>query len=471
MKNKAGILLLGLLILTNISFSQQSDSQPPEATSAEAKLSFWDMPFLKKAYIDSSPNHRNDGIAVGELGVDAGNKDMIVKLAQEIADSTYGNYDSFLIAHKGKLLFESYYKRGRIDLPHFQASGTKSYTSLLFGRAIQLGYLTMADLDKPLVSFLKDLDPTKFVKGVEKITLHQALTMSSGLRFSEEEITNFRGNPELFKGLDQIQAFLELSAPVTSESQSYKYRGNDPIMAMQVLDAVVPGSAKDFIKSELLDKLGINNYSWKNDLSGIPFADTGSSMTSRDMLKLGTLVINKGQWNGEQLLSADYLAKATSAITRPNEDWQPETFFYGYLWYQTNLTAGDKSYDVNIAWGAGGNRIITIKALDLIIVITGHDGEDATIMDQVSKSIIPAFVKDEFPTIETRYFGEKPPGLLPKLFDPAIVSPEGRFEGGSIFTRYEERSISLGKMENMKNAHFLLFDMKTIVGGTNLRPI
>lgn len=318
---------------------------------------------------------------------------MIVKLAQEIAESTYGDYDSFLITHKSKLLFESYYKRGRINLPHPQASATKSYTGLLLGRAIQLGYLTMDDLDKPLVSFLKDLDSTKFIEGAEKITLHKALKMSSGLRFSDEEITKFRENPEQFNSLEQIQASLELSEPVTSDNQSVKYQGIDPIMAMQVLDAVVPGSAKDFIKNELLDKLGINNYSWRNDLSGMPSADSGLSITSRDMLKLGALVINEGQWNGEQLISADYLAKATSAIVRPNEDWQPKTFFYGYLWYQTNLTTGDKSYDVNIAWGGGGNRIITIKALDLIIAITAHDCEDDTIFAQVSKTIIPAFVK------------------------------------------------------------------------------
>lgn len=393
MKNITRRLLLILLLITSNSFSQQSDSQPPEATKAESQLSFWDMPFLKKAYIDSSPAYKNDGIAVGELGIDGGNKDKIIKLAHKIADSTYGDYDSFLVAYKDKLIFESYYKRGRINLPHFQASATKSYTGLVIGRAIQLGYLTMDDLDKPLISFLKDLDPTKFVKGVENITLHQAMTMSSGLRFSEEEITKFRENPEQFKGLEQIQAFFELSEPVTSESQNVKYQGVDPIIAMNVLDAVVPGSAKDFIKNELLDKLGINNYDWRNDLSGLPSADSGVNLTSRDMLKLGALVINKGLWNGEQLLSEDYLAKAMSAITQPNEDWQPETFFYGYLWYQTNLSAGNKSYDVNIAWGAGGNRIIAVKALDLIIVITGHDREDATIFSQVSTSILPAFIK------------------------------------------------------------------------------
>ena len=392
MKNITRLIYITLLLITSSSLAQQSDNLAPEATAAEAKISFWDLAYLKKAFIDTTPADKKDAIPVGELGVDGGNKEMIVELSEEIADSIHGLYNSLLIAHKGKFLFESYYRRGRVNLPHFQASITKVYTGMAIGRAIQLGYLTMSDLDKPLVNFLKDLDSTKFVGGAEKITLHNAMTMSSGLRFSQEQLKEFRENPDQFNGLDQIQAFLELSEPITSKSQSYKYQGPDPIMVMQVLDAVVPGTAKDFIKNELFDKLGINIFSWQNDLSGLPAGDTGSSITSRDMLKLGTLALNKGKWNGEQLISVEYMAKATSRITKPTEDWQPENFFYGYFWYQTNLTAGDKSYDVNIAWGAGGNRIIAIEELELIVVITGHDREDA-IMTQVSNIIIPAFVK------------------------------------------------------------------------------
>jgi CubicO group peptidase (beta-lactamase class C family) len=365
----------------------------PEATVAEAKLSFRDIPDLKKAFIDIAPADIKDGLVVAELDINGGNKNMIVKLAEELADNKHGDYDSLLIAHKGKLLFESYYKHGRINLPHFQNSATKGYASLLLGRAIQLGYLTMDDLDKPLVSFLKELDPTKFVEGVEKITLHQAMTMRSGLRFSDEEMTKFRNTPEVFKGLDQVQAFLELSDPVTSKSQIYKYQGPDPIMVMNVLDAVVPGSAKDFIKKEFFGKLAITNYKWRDDKSGLPIGDGRLSMTSRDMIKLGLLVTNKGQWNGEQLLSDDYLTKATSAITRATENWQePETFFYGYLWYQTDVAVSDKNYDVKIAWGGGGNRVISVEALDLVVVITGLDMEDK-IFAQVAEKILPAFVK------------------------------------------------------------------------------
>ncbi|KGJ99168.1 hypothetical protein [Thalassotalea sp. ND16A] len=96
--------------------------------------------------------------------------------------------------------------------------------------------------------------------------------------------------------------------------------------------------------------------------------------------------------HGEQLISANYLAYATSGITKATEDWQPDSFNYGYFWYQTDMIVGDKSYDVKIAWGGGGQHIIALEELDLIVVITGHDRED-TILAQVSKNILPAFVK------------------------------------------------------------------------------
>ena len=391
-KRVIAVVLLGGMSSFVATSAEDSADLAPEATAAEAQISFWDMPFLKKAYIDTTPADRKDGIAVGELGVDGGNKNKIVMLAQEIADSRHGGYDSLLIAHKGKLLFESYYQRARVNLPHFQSSTTKSYTSLALGRAIQMGYLTMADLNKPLVSFLKDLDPTTFVDGAEKITLHQALLMSSGIRISDEQREEFEKTPSRLKGQGEVQAFLERSAPITAKSQIFKYGGGQSNLVMQVIEAVVPGTAEAFIKNELLDKMGISNYRWQTGVSGLPEAGQRVSMTSRAMVKWGTLVINKGKWQGEQLISADYLAKATSSVTKATEDWHPKNFFYGYFWYQTNITIGDKNYDANLAWGGGGQRIITVAELDLIIVITGDDDED-TIMTQVSKIILPAFAK------------------------------------------------------------------------------
>ncbi|PCI63173.1 MAG: hydrolase [Kordiimonadales bacterium] len=369
----------------------------PEISAADANISFRDIPLLEKAFIDAAPTDRKDSISVGELGVDGGNKAMILQLAQEIAENKHGNFDSLLIAHKGKLIFESYYKRGRINLPHYQASATKTYTSLAIGRAIQMGYLTLADLDKPLVSFLKDLDPTKFVAGVEKITLRHALTMTTGLRISSDKRTEWRENPGPLKGQGQVQVLLEHSAPITAESHSFKY-GTGPGLMMQVLNAVVPGTAKDFIKNELLDKMGITNYRWRTSPSGLPEAGWRVTMTSRAMVKWGTLVINNGKWDGEQLIPAAYIAKATSKIVQSRTD---ENFAdipnvtgtaYGYFFWQADLSAGDKSYLSQAARGGGGQYIIVIEELDLVVVVTANARDDNT-SSLTATRILPAFIK------------------------------------------------------------------------------
>ncbi|MEO1652718.1 MAG: serine hydrolase domain-containing protein, partial [Bacteroidota bacterium] len=287
MKNKTLRLLSVLLFLTSSSYAQESNASAPEASATEAQGSFRDIPILKKAFYTAAPPDRKDGIPRGQLGIDGGNKAKIIKLAQEIAEQKHGAFDSFLIMYKGKLLFESYYLRGRINLPHPQASATKAYTSLALGRAIQLGYLTMADLDRPLVSFLKDLDPSRFVEGAEKITLHKALTMRGGLGITKEQRAAFEKNPAQLKGQGLVQTLLEQSAPITPESQGFLYGNFNPSLVMQVIEAVVPGSAQDFIKNELLDKMSIRNYAWPTDLSGLPRAGSRTSLTSRDMVKWG----------------------------------------------------------------------------------------------------------------------------------------------------------------------------------------
>ena len=364
----------------------------PEVTAAEAELSFWDLPYLENAFIDTAPANRNDGIPVGVLGVDGGEASAILQLAEEISEGKYGRYDSLLISHRGKLLFESYYLRGRANLAHGQASATKGYTSLALGRAIQLGYLTMADLEKPLIGFFDGLDEEKLIEGAEKITLHNVLTMHGGLSVSEDKWEELQQNPDAIQGQLYVQALLEHSGPITAESQSYLYGNHNPGLVMAVIDAVVPGTAQDFIKTEILEKLSITNYHWQDHISGLPEAGSRVNMTSRDMLKLGNLVLNQGVLNDEQLVSAEYLAEATSGIVKPTEDWIPEGFRYGYFWYQTPFAISENSYDASFAWGGGGQRIIVAEDFDLAIVITGHDSEDDTIMDQIFEHVLPAFI-------------------------------------------------------------------------------
>lgn len=390
--------LLSAFISLTVSSKEKSRPLAPQATAAEAELSFRDIPFLNNAFINAKPSDTKDGLAVGELGIDGGNKKMIIKLAEEIADGQHGKFDSLLIANKGKLLFESYYLRGRINLPHPQASATKAYTGLALGRAMQLGYLRIADLDKPLITFLTDLDSTKFVAGVEKITLNQALTMRGGLRVSDDKWTELQKTPTTLQGQGQVQALFEHSAPVTEESQNFSYGNFNPTLVLQVLEAVVPGTAKDFIKNELLHKMGITNYGWRTEVSGLPTAGWGANMTSRAMLKFGTMAKNKGKWKGEQLIPEAFMSKSMDRLLYTGDD---DVHFggkdvsnqgYGYYWWSADMHYNDKSYFSASAQGGGGQLIVIIEELDLLVVITGHDN-DASYLQTIAQRILPAFVK------------------------------------------------------------------------------
>jgi len=394
MNNKYNLTNFILLVLLSILSSKNlaNTELAPEASTIDSQYGYWDMFYLEKDFIDSSPADRNDGLVVGELGADGGDKKMIVSLAQEIAENNEGKFDSLLISHKNKLIFESYYRRGRVDLPHMQASVTKVYLTLAIGRAIQLGYLTMDDLHKPIVSFLKNLDSDKIVNGVENITLHKAMTMQSGVRISDERLATIREESRKIRGFNHSQEFLQHSEEISTSSQTFKYDAVGPRLSMHVLDSVVPESAKDFIKNEVLAKISIKNYDWMNDINGLPKGEQGSSFTSRDMIKFGQLLMSKGRWKDEQLISKAFIAQATNGKTKPTEDWIPDNYLYGYYWYQTEMKVGNKSYTVNFAWGAGEQYILTIEKLDMVITFTSNIRENAT-MQIVKERILPAFVK------------------------------------------------------------------------------
>ena len=347
-----------------------------------------DIPYLIKPFFNISPQDRMDGIAVGSLGQDNELSNTLLAFAEEIAAGDHGEIDSLLLYQNHKLLFESYYRRGRINYPHYQMSITKSYTAMAIGRAIQLNHLSMEDLDRPVVDFLKNIDRSKLVSGADEITLAEALNMKSGIRIDRAKVNELRKENDLLSGQGQIQAYLQYSDPIPTTKKSFQYQGSDPTMAMQVLEAVVPGSARKFIETELLEKLGITNFAWQDDVSGLPKSAAGSSMRSRDMLKWGMLVSNAGKWNGQQLIPADFVQQATDRIHT-----NPQGTSYGYFWWRHDMRVGDRTYDCQSGRGAGGQFILILPELELIIVVTAHHQGMGKMLSAVPQKILPFFTR------------------------------------------------------------------------------
>ena len=382
-------VLATALLWASSSFVLSAEIGPPKATDSElAKASYTEEKKLKdlpSAFIDTSPN-AEDGLAVGTLGIDGGESDAILQFANEIAAGAHGEVDSLLISHRGKLIFESYFRRGRVNYPHYQMSITKSYTALAIGRAIKCGYLTMDDLERPVYEFFKELNPTRFAEGAATITLADVMTMRSGIRIPQNVQQQIRSDTAKNHGQQQVQMFFEHTAPIVDRPCEFKYQGIDPAITMQVLEAVVPGSADNFLKKELLEKLKITQFHWPDDINGLPKSAAGSSMRSRDMMKWGLLVRQQGKFNGEQLIPTDYIEQATSPLCAPSE-----TNSYGFFFWQNVAEIGETKQECVTCRGAGGQFIFFFPKQDVIAVVTSHNKGMGPLLKTLPKKVLPFF--------------------------------------------------------------------------------
>ena len=364
----------------------------PEVTDLNSKdVSFQlekGLPYLKKPFINPSPSDRNDGILVGALGADGGNKDAVLAFAEEIATGDHGEVDSLLLCIDGKLIFESYYRRGRVNYPHYQMSITKSYTAVAMGRAIEMGYLTMEDLNRPVIDFLNEIDRSQLVEGAAGVTVAEAMNMHSGIRIEKEKAANLMEIPGLLDGQGQIQAYLSQSEPIPPSPREYKYQGSDPSMTMQVIEAAVPGKARKFLEKDVLGKMGIKNFAWQEDISGLPKSAAGSSMRSRDMLKWGLLVMNEGRWKGEQIVPIEFVKLATSRIHTNTRGTS-----YGYFWWRHDAPVGDRTFDCISGRGAGGQFILMFPEIDLIAIVTAHNKGMGKMLKTLPERVVPGFLK------------------------------------------------------------------------------
>jgi CubicO group peptidase (beta-lactamase class C family) len=264
------------------------------------------------------------------------------------------NIHSVLVIRNGYLVTEAYLYPYDATTPHELRSATKSFTSALIGIAIGQGYIQ--GVDRPLLDFFPDRSIANLDDAKRGITLEDVLTMSSGLDWPgglSEPLLN-----SLFQSRDWAQFVLD--RPMADEPGStFAYNSGGSHLLTTILEQTTGMHVLDFARKNLFDPLGFGAVSWTTDPQGIAMGGSGLSLTPPDMAKLGYLYLKGGQWDGQQIVPAGWVA----ASTRAHIAAAPITDGYGYQWW----VASSGYYT---AAGYGGQHIFVQPELNMVVVFT-----------------------------------------------------------------------------------------------------
>ena len=239
-------------------------------------------------------------------------------------------------------------------------SVTKSITSILVGIALDKGFINSVD-DK-IEAYFKDYSAINNDQRKKDITIKHLLTMKSGLGSIDKKSSAAK----FLKSKDWVEFILNLPME-TSPGERFDYNSANPHLLSAILSKTAGLKTEEFAEKFLFNPLGIKNYLWEKDPQGNSFGSGNLFLSPEDLAKIGLLLLNKGVWDEKQIISSHWIEESF----QKTHLWD-YGFYYGYLWYikdEVNKET-EKSYATYSAAGAGGQKLLLIPELDLIIVTT-----------------------------------------------------------------------------------------------------
>ncbi|WP_244442128.1 MULTISPECIES: serine hydrolase [Bradyrhizobium] len=311
---------------------------------------------------------------------------------------------SVVVARHGRLVFEQYFtsidqpwghKEGRIEFTattkHDMRSASKSVTSLLVGIAIDRKLI--AGVDERVTKFFPERQSVKSA-GWDAITLRHLLTMSSGIQWDEALPWTDPNNDEPHLAFDADPIGYVLAKPIAAPPDTlWTYNGGGTNVLGNIVEQVSGKPLEAFARETLFQPLGITDLEWKSYENGKIAAAAGLRLRPRDAAKIGQLVLDRGRWKEQQIVPADWIAQ--SIVPRFQAvGYFGGTLFYGYQWWMGRSLSDGKEVKWVGAFGWGGQRIIIVPDLDLVMMTTaaqyGQPKEGLAAMDILANIIIPA---------------------------------------------------------------------------------
>lgn len=308
------------------------------------------------------------------------------------ADTTNGVlFESVMVLKYGNVLLEQWMGEAAADKPHVMWSVSKSFCATAVGLCADDNLLSVGDT---VINYFPDQLPDEVSENLRSMTIRDLLTMNCG---HETEVAIRVVAAEVDTTTNWVSKFL--AHPVTKQPGTwYCYNSIGTFMLSAIVQKVTGQKVNDFLTSRLWEPLHISQPEWWENPEGINCGGWGLYLKTEDMAKFGQLFLQKGKWNGQQLISEDWVAEASKyqvpsvpAGSRPDNVAErgltPEncSWMLGYG-YQMWISPED-SYRAD---GANGQYIFVWPSQDAVIAITADSKDLQAEQNLIYKYLYPA---------------------------------------------------------------------------------
>jgi CubicO group peptidase (beta-lactamase class C family) len=291
-------------------------------------------------------------------GIDAA---VLSRRLRELSGETK-HLHSLLIARNGCLVIEAYWPPYRRDTKHYLNSATKAVLSALAGIAVHDGRLRET---APVLSYLPAYAQADGDPRWRGIRVKDLLTMSSGISWRQSPPDNT--SDDMGRSPDWVRFILQ--RPIAADpGKVTNYSNGDSHLLSAVLQNAVGETALEFARKKLFAPLGIQSVAWDHDPQGRSIGSAALQMRPIDMVKLGLLYLGGGQFEGRRILDRAWVDRSLTAQVRmPTKGGAAEYGYYWWIYPERHIAE---------AWGGAGQRIVLIRDLKVVVVMTANDAAD-----------------------------------------------------------------------------------------------
>lgn len=289
----------------------------------------------------------------------------------EAANRDIDALHSFMLVRHGHVVAEGWWSPYTADAPHSLYSLSKSFTSTAVGLAVAEGKLS---LDDEVLKAFPDDGPSEPSANLKAMRVSDLLRMSTGQQ----------GEPPRTPDKAWTKTFLEYPV-LFKPGTHFLYNTSATYMLSAMVQKATGETVLDYLRPRLFDPLGIAGPTWEESPQGVTVGGYGLSIRTEDIARFGQLYLQKGKWQGKQLVPAAWVEAATARQTangsNPASDWDQG---YGYQFWRSRHGAyrGD---------GAFGQFCIVLPEEDAVIAITSGTKDMQAVLNLVWEKLLPAF--------------------------------------------------------------------------------